>query len=436
MYNNRFEDDSMRLNVLLLLDENSQRKLQTGVSEIVSHGAKVINSLEEITEDLLEDYTKVVILEDYILQENSISNVRLFKEIFGLDFIYIGSDDLWIAEMSTVAECHKMDITNLNYAQIFGAVMKDMGLIERYKLDDATLQDSANRLKESLLRQGTFSQASKEMYDSLVVLIDVLSDKDKTIKSLHEHLQIIERENLTSTEQADATYNELNRVMEAEYIRDKSLLQYEVILSQDVYRKVSLANFTKRPLVLYFKQFTKLNHFDKFILTIYNTLRLHKGLRCKALKLYGSTDAVELALQPNYVKVIRNSFKHSDIESNDFLAKYGDYTKILEIILNNKLEIDVLLVFDCKGNQDRVLNGCDLTFDICQNKSDAVALGLDTDLTIVNAGRKNPMGWTVDEKQLSYLNERDSINYLSAIPVIQNILSNIDSLMEGGEYYE
>lgn len=429
-FNSTRFDDGSRLDTILLLDESSQRRLKGGLSEIISHGVKIINSLEEVNEEMLHDYHKVVLLEDYILKENSISNVRLFKEIFNIEFIYIGSDDLRLAEMSEVAECHKMEIANLGYAQIFGAVMKDTGLLNRYKLEPARLEDSAERIKNSLIAQGMFTQSTKELYDSFIVMINVLEDKNKIIASLNSYVQQLERANQTNTEQSDAAYSELIRIMKAEYERDKSLLQYEVLLSNDIYQKLSLANYTKRPMILYFKQYTKLNDFDKLILSLYNTLRMHKGLRCKALKLYGSHDAIELSLQPKYMKIIRNSFKYSDIEANDFLVKYGDYSKVLEILLNNKLEIDVLLLFDCKGNDDRVLNGADLSFDICQSKLDATALGLDVDLVITNEQDASPMTWCIDIEQLNCLNDRDSLAYLSSFPVIQNIINNVDNVRE------
>lgn len=428
--------DNVKLNVLLLLDEKSQRRLATGLSDLVSHGIKVINSLDDITEEILEEYSKVIVLEDYVIQENSISNIRLFKEVFNLEFIYLGSDDLRLTEMSTVAECHKMDITNLSYPQIFGAVMNDTGLLERYTLELGKLEDSTNALKQSLLQQGLFTDNIKELYDSMITLIAVLEDRDKKINYLNQHVQILERENLTSNEQSDITYKELIRVMQAEGERDKSLLQYEVLLSKNIYNKISVSNFTKRPLIIYFKQYTKMNDFNRFITTLYNSLRIHREMRCKVLKIYSSRDSIEVALQPKYMKVIRNSFKYSDIESNDFICKYGDYNKVLEILLANKLEIDVLLVFDCKGNEDYIINGADLYFDICQNRSDVKLLGLDPELTITNSRIGEPMSWSYSKEQLRYLDERDTLMYLSSLPIIQNILDNLDKVIDIEDYTE
>lgn len=205
-------EEGTRLNVLLLLDDKSQRRLETGLSELISHGVKVINSLDDITEVILEDYKKIIVLEDYVVQENSISNIRLFKEILNLEIIYLGSDDLRLAEMSSVAECYKMDISHLSYAQVFGAVMKDAGLLDRYIIEPGKLEDSTNALQKSLIQQGLFTDSVKEMYDSLITLIGVLDSKDKKINLLSQHVQTLERENLTCTEQADITYKELVRV--------------------------------------------------------------------------------------------------------------------------------------------------------------------------------------------------------------------------------
>lgn len=79
------------LDAVLVLDENSQHEVTSSVAELISCGVKVISSLDKLNPDDMEKRKDIIILENYILQENSISMIRLYKEIFNLNFIYLGT---------------------------------------------------------------------------------------------------------------------------------------------------------------------------------------------------------------------------------------------------------------------------------------------------------------------------------------------------------
>ena len=424
-------DDDAELHVILLLDERSQRRLQTSITDLASHDIKIIYSFDELTESLVKNYNTVVLLEDYFIQDNSISNLRLYKEVFNLRYIYIGGVEIYLSQMKDIADCYRLVLEDLTYQQIASCVLMDEGAVTKYEIDESILEDSLIQLKDRLINDGAFTEDVGLLYDTALALVKNQAIKDRDMRNIKNKCDKFERESIANTDLVNRVYKELNRVMDAEYGRDKTILQYEVLLSKDIFKKISLVNYMNRPLVLYFKQYTKLNNFDLFIEALYNTLRLHREYRCKALKLYNSTDSIEVALQSEEYKIIRNSFKLSDIEGYDLLVKYGDYSKVLEILLKNKVKTDVLLVFDCKGANDRVLSGCDYYIDICQSIEDAKRLNLDTKLTIVNDSSA-PLSWNVDVEKLEKLNSYDAAIYLSSQPLIQFILSSIGQ----GEIYE
>lgn len=418
------------LHAILVLDENSQHDVMTSVSELIRHDIKIIPSLENLTDDLVRNYKTVILLEKYLLQDNSISNLRLYKEVFNLNYIYIGTDDVLLTLMRTVAKCFKMSIEQLTYEKLLGVILNDDALLEKYTLEYLPLENHCLNLKEELLKQGLFDGVVKSTYETLVSLLSILEYKDALIKTLDERCIAQEREITTNEEQADALYKEMFRVMSVEYQRDLNIKQYEVILTEDVYKKISLINYRNRPLIIYFKQYTKLNDFDYLITTLYNAIRIQKGLRCKVLKLYDSKDSIEIALQPNYMKLIRNNFTTSEVEVNDFIVKFGDYSKVLDILLNNKIGADILLVFDCKGHNDRVLSGADLYLDICHSKDEIKPLGLDSNLTIVNDNEDSLLNWCLDKEELEHIGGTNATQLLTAQSVIKTILSNIDTSLE------
>ena len=418
------------LHAILILDENSQHDVMTSVSELVRHDIKIIPSLENLTDDLVRNYNTVILLEKYLLQDNSISNLRLYKEVFKLDYIYIGTDDVLLTLMRTVAKCFKMSIEQLTYEKLLGVILNDDALLEKYTLDYLPLENHCLSLKEDLLKQGLFDGIVKSTYETLVSLLSILEYKDDLIKTLDEKCITQEREITTNEEQADALYKEMFRVMSAEYQRDLNIKQYEAILTEDIYKKISLINYRNRPLIIYFKQYTKLNDFDYLITTLYNAIRIQKGLRCKVLKLYDSKDSIEIALQPNYMKLIRNNFTTAEVEVNDFIVKFGDYSKVLDILLNNKIGADILLVFDCKCHNDRVLSGADLYLDICHSKDEIKPLGLDYNLTIVNDNPDSLLNWHLDKEKLEHIGGTPATQLLMAQSVIKTVLSNIDTSLE------
>ena len=148
------------------------------------------------------------------------------------------------------------------------------------------------------------------------------------------------------------------------------------------------------------------------------------------LKLYDSKDSLEIALQPNYMKLIRNNFTATEVESNDFICKFGDYIKVLDVLLKNKIGIDILLVFDCKGHNDRVLSGADLYLDICHSKDEIKPLGLNSELTIVNDNPDSLLNWSLDKEELEHVGGTTATQLLMSQSVIKTILSSIDTSLE------
>lgn len=430
-----FSNDEFNIKALLLIDDYTQRKLQVSTSEIVSNGIKVIYSLADINDDILKAYSNVVIiLEDYILHENSMSDLRLYKAVFELQYIYMGSQDIWVRSMNEIADrCYKMDVTKLSYNQIFATLMRDSALLDKYVLKPQEVENALINLKQKIIEEQSYTEAVKKLFESSYTLVEILKDRDEEIKALHSRNANLELEAKNSIEQSDIIYKELNRLMDSERDRDIAIRQYEVLLTKDIYTKLMLMNYPKKPkLILYFKQFTKMNNFDLFVLTLYNVFRIHKGMSCKILKLYDSKDSIQIRLQPSYIHVIRNSYKAGEIEVNDLLAKYGDYTEVLNILLTNKIGCDVLIVFDCKCHNDRVLQGDTLNFDICQSKEEVKVLGLDSELTVVNDDFSSPLQWYTEEEELEGMNDEETLRFLSAKPAIQSILSSVTMYLEEG----
>lgn len=426
--------DQEPLNAILVLDESSQHEVTSSVAELISCGVKVVSSLDKLNMEDMDKSKSVILLEKYVLQENSMVTIRLYKEIFNLNFIYLGTNDILITLMQPVAKCYKVPINNLDYEKLSALINDDEASIDRIRLEYLTLEENCNSLKEDLLSQGLYDGVVKNLYEMFSTLTAVLELKDTQLEELVEHFEEQTKLLKSSESQLDDLYKTMFDLMQSEYKRDLVIKQYEAIITEDVYKKVPIMNFRNRPFIIYFKQFTKINDFDTFIITLYNALRIQKGFRCKVLKLYDSKDSIEIQLQPEYFKLMRVEFRNSDIEANDFLVKFGDYTKVIDLLLSNTMGVDILLIFDCKGHRDRVITDADINFDMCQSKEDRKALKLSKELTILNDDKASPLNWRINKGKLSKLPANLQTKELTSNTAIVSILSSIDLIMDKDNY--
>ena len=127
---------SVNLNIILLLDDKSRKKLKVNVTDLVNYKVNIIYSLYELTPEMVAQYDKVVLLGDYVLLDNAVANIKMFKAILNLDLIYIGTDDTWLNFMSRFAKVYKLDYSELDYNRLYSVVMEDAGELEEYALTD------------------------------------------------------------------------------------------------------------------------------------------------------------------------------------------------------------------------------------------------------------------------------------------------------------
>lgn len=76
---------------ILLLDSISKKFIKTNTTELGLMGITIVNSFDEITDDMLSNNKNLIILESYFQNNASYSDVRLFKSLFGsLRFVFLG----------------------------------------------------------------------------------------------------------------------------------------------------------------------------------------------------------------------------------------------------------------------------------------------------------------------------------------------------------
>ena len=203
---------------------------------------------------------------------------------------------------------------------------------------------------------------------------------------------------------------------------NKSLKEYERIMSKDVYSKISLSNYPNRPIIVYLKEIEELVHQNALIDTLFEILRLQGRHSVKVLRLFDGASCRRVKALPDNYHIVRNQFLVSEITTNDFIAKVGDYREILDIILSNKTGLDVLILVDSKAQDDVILSGASMYFNLCRNRRNLENYNLVRDNTIVNGIEDdNCLVWGHYDQLPRLLSKEEKFLFLASRPVMRTL---------------
>ena len=116
--------DRQECKVLLLFDDTSKKAVKTSVSVLGTYGIKFIDSLDSISDAAVAYSNKVVILEGYTTEPSFMSDLVLYKELFGLQYFFLGSAKYFNA-LGSIASCYECNIVSLNFELLQAAVYRD-----------------------------------------------------------------------------------------------------------------------------------------------------------------------------------------------------------------------------------------------------------------------------------------------------------------------
>ena len=419
-----------KLNVILLLDELSRRDITVDLTELSVNGVTVISSLDEIAGNGKAPAKDVVILSKYILIEGAVRTLKLYKSIFNLNYIYIGTDPEFLNFMSTIAECYIMDITNLNYEKMSAIVFRDSALLKRYEVNSVANSKTIKKIARNIISNGTSSDDVKTLARATLALSDVNEHLCNVLETTQGIAETNERRYISQKEIAEILVKAYTKMIRNAQRTNLSLEQYEYILSKDVYRKVSALDYRNPPHILYLKEYQELIHMESLLWTIKTSLNKQMQKSVKILKLYDSAGSRRAILNPKEYYRLSNKFVVTDITSNDYLIKVGDYTQVLEILFRNSVGVDVLIIVDCKDHNDVVVSGNYTLFNMCRNIKNLPTFNLNKANTIVNNSRSE-LSWNTYKELHKMVNEADKLIYLSSKPVIQKIMKQLTIGLEG-----
>lgn len=408
---------------ILLLDSVSRKYIKTNITELGLMGIIIVNNFNEISDEMLQSTKNVIVLESYFQNVNSYSDVRLFKNLLDISITFIGVDTELLHTLKEYGNTFRADITLLDFEILQAALFQDSALeitadIKNYYNDNVTF--AKNVLQNEDVFDTQIQNLAHEFLSNYSEMRKYSNELEK-LRVTHYELQDIAAKLSKDHTMLTADYAAM---LKNAVTLNKSMREYERIMSQDIYTKIQLHNYPNKPLIIYIKEIEELIHQNSFIETLFEMLRLQGRQSVKVLRLFDGNNCRKVKALPEYYYRVRNQFLVSDITTNDFIAKVGDYTDILDILLTNKTGLDVLIIVDCKSHDDTVISGASMYLNLCRNRDNILSYDLQIDNTIVNGIEEEDaefLTWGHYTEYNDLMSKEERFLFLSSRPVMQTV---------------
>lgn len=408
--------------IIVLFDDRTRIMMRSNLADFNRTNIIFINNLTEITADLVRVSDKVVIFESFLGEANALSKIKLYKELYKINFIYLGADSYWFEEISDIAYVYPCDYKNISYDILQAAISHDKSLTgetkeEFFEKENDLINHLSTSTDAKLLEFVSYYKAMKKSRNYYQKKSYVLERNLNNIQRLNSALAA--RNSKLESGYAD--------IIKDSYRLNETLSEYEVILTQNVYTKVNLNDYNNKPIIIYFKEYEELLDMDIFISTLAEVIRLQHHKTVKVVHLYDSDSVRNIKTLPSYYKILRNRFMLKDVYNSDFIAKSGDYIKLFDLILTNRVNLEILIVVDCKTIDDDVFLGSYLPFNICREKTHLNVFNLKESNTITNSSdSKSTLGFSINRDEIFAMENEPRFLKLSNLPVFHNILNILE----------
>lgn len=413
---------------VVLLDNISRQNIKISLNELSKLGVSFINQIEDLLEMELNTENVILIMGDYLNVPVSKSKLKLYMRYLDARFVLLTNEKSKIIMCSNFIEIYRCDYTQLNSELVNAILLHDSSLNTK----ELIMRKYSDKV-ELLLKheENTELRTIYQRYITLETEHDELVAENNKLKNINDRLECQVKQVASSNRKLVKGYNKIVRdVIEL----NKTLQEYEAILTSDFYEKVDALKYEHRPFILYFKDYEALNKEHLFLSVLYEILQKQMHKSAKMLYLFDSNTCRQIRTLPKYCRVLGNRFNSIELTSN-VLAKAGDYKEVLDILLTNKVGLDFLIVVDCKSLNDTVMMGYDLAFNFCRNQEHLEAYSLDKANTITEGeGTEEFLNFTVAKDEISYDSQEEVFLALSSKEIFAKILNAIR--MRGGEHIE
>lgn len=367
---------------VLMLDEYSRANITANVYMLNQNDVKIIVDLAELIDLKYKEPINLIVLEGLLLtRPYVVSTLEVYRNLLPINIFYLGKDEFWLETMKSVAIVSKCDYFKLSWEMIQGVLYQDSSFAEQV-FADSVLDTTATAIK--LLSKPDTDAETTQMAMYHLNMMEQIEIGRKQIRELSSVVSKLQNQNnILDTQNKSLLDGYKELILESKKLND-TLQQYEIKMTQQFYNKTDLYTYNNRPLVIYLKEYQELVGLDMLIETLVDTLELQRRKSVKVLRLLDNAGAMKLKAVPNYYKVIGNQYEMQDIFVPDFLCKTGDSSRVIQKLLENKTNLDILIVVDCTSWGEVSIVGDTLFFGLCRDSKLLDAYNLSLVNTFVN----------------------------------------------------
>lgn len=406
--------------IAILLDRKSRNKIKSTLTELSNAGIIFLKEIEDAVFLTKTKETTVVLLGNVLDNQGIISKLKVYKVLLNLNYLYMGQSNDAMELLKDITRIYPCDYTRLDMQMLTAALLKDQAFQKELR-DDLLMNTKVNQL----LEDESTSEEVKEILEEYKVLHEKYKEllrnqyqKEKELKQLNRKLDVI-------SEVKERLSKGYQKIIKSAYDLNEMLKEYEGVLTTDIYEKVDVYRYSNRPFILYFKVFESLPNQELFFSILYEVIQkqLHKSV--KVVNLYDSKTCKQMRTLSTMYHCIYSNFSMNDTLPG-LIAKSGDYSELLDILLSNKTGLDYLIIVDYKSIDDTVMLGQDLSFNICANKKNLKAYRLSSKNTVVIDNTEElDLVFNDIENDIKGLSKEDTFLRLSSLNVFQQIINAI-----------
>ena len=408
------------MQAILLVDSESRRISTIEIAELKRFDIYIISDLKELLSIKYHE-EPVIILESFLKSEYGISEIILYKELIGLNYIFITNNDVLFKEISRYGKVFSFDISKINYSMIISAINDDNEAAIPFTVEP---ENKFVKLAKIVLENpGITDDTIKGMSEAILKISEYNSSLYSRVNELENYIKVLESLNQNKASQLSYLSSLVDTMLQQTIKVNDALSQYSFLCQKEVYCKVAMDSFEHHPKIIYFKEYGDFLHLNTFIFTLAETLKRQYYIPVKVLWVMDKNNPLRQKYIPDYYTIFSDGvFQKTLVHVSDYMCTTGGYAEILHSICENQSGIEYLIVLDTKLVDDTILRVIDvLRFDLCRNSSKIKEYGLLDSRTIVNNVQNRELSWNHYYEYAS-LNEKDRFLFLANRPVINRII--------------
>lgn len=426
----------METKVNLLLDQHTAQQLVVDAIDFINNGINITNTVDSLTHEKLLEAKYLVVIQDFARLSgyfgDFVEQLNSYNYLYNVEIIYLYEKETeFLSRIQDNFKCYKINMKAISSELILSSIYGNIEVISE-ELNNNFREIDLEDLARNVAKVRSVDYMLDNVQEVKLLAIDYLkrvqdiNDLDTSNVLLKAEVNLLREDHLINSSLQDELGKTNLELMEKLERANARISEMATILSKDIYTKMDLSKYNNAPIILYIKEFEKLIHFNKFLEILKDSINIKLQLSCKVVRLVDRKFYRYMSSIPEYYYKCIEDINVKNIYVHDFIIKQGNYESVLDLLLQNKTNVDVLIIYDEKDYNDYIIEGQGIiTFNTCRNENNIEKYGLSVDNTIVNNSRSS-LSWNSHKDYHKYKDNKEYVfQTLSNESAITEILTTI-----------